>query len=224
MTVFVTSVEKHSEIKEYVLGLITDELLEGRAEGAPIAIDIPKEKINEWYGEAIEEFRQHRLTLEGDAETVFDPNIIWVNIYRKGCGMNTHKHPDWAFYSIHYLQKDEEHPHTQMSDSDEGEYSDPEAVEGDIIFFEGDQWHRVQENPIDKLRISIGMSATNIETRGQDLEEIRKIRNAKLAETDYWELPSQPDMTQEKIDYRQNLRDITDKYISLRNIIWPEKP
>ena len=31
-------------------------------------------------------------------------------------------------------------------------------------------------------------------------------------------------MTQEQADYRQSLRDSTDTYSSLDDVVWPEKP
>ena len=59
------------------------------------------------------------------------------------------------------------------------------------------------------------------------LDELRAERNAKLAETD-WEIV----MHKEKgtniptalKTYRQSLRDITDTYTSLDDVVWPEKP
>ena len=61
----------------------------------------------------------------------------------------------------------------------------------------------------------------------QELETLRQFRNAKLAETD-WEIV----MHKEKgtnipnalKTYRQALRDITDTYTSLDDVVWPEKP
>ena len=60
-----------------------------------------------------------------------------------------------------------------------------------------------------------------------NLEQLRAERNAKLAETD-WEIV----MHKEKgtnipaalKTYRQELRDITDTYTSLDDVVWPEKP
>jgi hypothetical protein len=59
------------------------------------------------------------------------------------------------------------------------------------------------------------------------LELLREERNAKLAETD-WEIV----MHKEKgtnipaalKTYRQALRDITETYTSLDDVVWPEKP
>ena len=59
------------------------------------------------------------------------------------------------------------------------------------------------------------------------LNAVRSVRNQKLAETD-WEIV----MHKEKgtniptalKTYRQSLRDITDTYTSLDDVVWPEKP
>ena len=59
------------------------------------------------------------------------------------------------------------------------------------------------------------------------LRDLRTTRNAMLAETD-WEIV----MHKEKgtniptalKTYRQALRDITDDYTSLNDVVWPEKP
>ena len=56
------------------------------------------------------------------------------------------------------------------------------------------------------------------------LDMLRSVRNAKLAETDWWELPSQSPMSDARTAYRQALRDITNTYSSLDDVVWPEKP
>lgn len=55
------------------------------------------------------------------------------------------------------------------------------------------------------------------------LEDLRAERNRLIAETDWW-ANSDRTMTQEQIDYRQALRDITNTYTSLDDVVWPEKP
>ena len=55
------------------------------------------------------------------------------------------------------------------------------------------------------------------------LNELRGERDKKLKETDLWGLRDYP-ATQEQLDYRQALRDITDHYSSLEDVIWPDKP
>lgn len=54
-------------------------------------------------------------------------------------------------------------------------------------------------------------------------ERLRQKRNEKLAETDWWVLPDRTP-TEEQLSYRQALRDITNTYSSLHNVVWPEKP
>lgn len=57
----------------------------------------------------------------------------------------------------------------------------------------------------------------------QTMNLLRKARNQKLAETDWW-ASSDLSMTPEQIAYRQALRDITDQYTSLNDVVWPTKP
>jgi len=58
---------------------------------------------------------------------------------------------------------------------------------------------------------------------GEGLRRLRKRRDAKLAQTDWWAL-SDRTMTAEQIAYRQALRDITNTYSSLDDVVWPTKP
>ena len=52
---------------------------------------------------------------------------------------------------------------------------------------------------------------------------LRMARDSLLAETDWWVLPDRTP-TQGQLDYRQALRDITNTYSSLDDVVWPEKP
>jgi len=56
-----------------------------------------------------------------------------------------------------------------------------------------------------------------------NLIALRKERNALLALTDWWAL-SDLTMTAAQTTYRQALRDITDTYTSLDDVVWPTKP
>ena len=56
------------------------------------------------------------------------------------------------------------------------------------------------------------------------LADLRRERNKKIAETDWWALPDSPTMTAEQTTYRQALRDITDTYSSLDDVVWPTQP
>ena len=57
----------------------------------------------------------------------------------------------------------------------------------------------------------------------EPLKLLREERDAKLAETDWW-ASSDLTMTAEQTAYRQALRDITDTYSSLDDVVWPTKP
>jgi len=71
-----------------------------------------------------------------------------------------------------------------------------------------------------------GTSFTNPEivlSAEDNLDRLRAKRNVKLAETDWW-ASSDLTMTPEQTTYRQALRDITNTYTSLDDVVWPEKP
>ena len=57
----------------------------------------------------------------------------------------------------------------------------------------------------------------------RDLEDLREKRNQLLVETDYFGF-SDVTMTDAMSTYRQALRDITDDYKSLNDVVWPTKP
>ena len=58
----------------------------------------------------------------------------------------------------------------------------------------------------------------------ENLEFVRQARNKLLADTDYWDASDTPAMSQAQIDYRQALRDITNTYSNLDEVVWPTKP
>ena len=57
----------------------------------------------------------------------------------------------------------------------------------------------------------------------QPLKELRAERDRRLAETDWWAVADRT-MTAEQTAYRQALRDITNSYTSLDDVVWPVKP
>lgn len=57
----------------------------------------------------------------------------------------------------------------------------------------------------------------------QKLEFLKEERNRKLTETDYLAL-SDNTLTDEMATYRQALRDITNTYSNLDDVVWPTKP
>lgn len=57
----------------------------------------------------------------------------------------------------------------------------------------------------------------------EPLKLLREERNKRIAETDWW-ASSDLTMTAERTAYRQALRDITNTYTSLDDVVWPVKP
>ena len=55
------------------------------------------------------------------------------------------------------------------------------------------------------------------------MKQLRAERNQRLANTDWW-ASSDLTMTAAQTAYRQALRDITDTYTSLDDVVWPEVP
>ena len=60
-------------------------------------------------------------------------------------------------------------------------------------------------------------------TAAEPMKALRAERNRRIAETDWWAL-SDVTMTAEQEAYRQALRDITNTYSSLDDVVWPTKP
>lgn len=61
------------------------------------------------------------------------------------------------------------------------------------------------------------------EIAATELRILRKLRDEKIAETDWW-ANSDITMSEEQRAYRQALRDITETYNSYLTVVWPTKP
>ncbi len=58
-----------------------------------------------------------------------------------------------------------------------------------------------------------------------DLDNLRRERNKLLVESDWTQLPDVPEELKNSWQsYRQALRDITNTYSSLRDVVWPTQP
>jgi len=57
----------------------------------------------------------------------------------------------------------------------------------------------------------------------RELDALRNLRDEKLSATDWW-ASSDLTMTAAQTSYRQALRDITETYTSLDDVVWPEEP
>ena len=74
-----------------------------------------------------------------------------------------------------------------------------------------------------------GVTWTQVKAKYDELEAaepmrlLRAERNQRLANTDWW-ASSDLTMTEAQTAYRQALRDITETYTSLDDVVWPEEP
>lgn len=99
------------------------------------------------------------------------------------------------------------------------------------VTYYGKPWHviNIEGDPNNGMELwqAIGMSESEKDSTIADfyLFKLRLERDRKLKETDW---VSGEDIPQSLKDlyfpYRQTLRDITDTYISIRDVVWPEKP
>ena len=60
-------------------------------------------------------------------------------------------------------------------------------------------------------------------TAAEPMKELRAERDRRIALTDWW-AGSDHTMTSAQTTYRQALRDITEDYSSLDDVVWPTKP
>jgi len=60
-------------------------------------------------------------------------------------------------------------------------------------------------------------------TAEEKMWQLRDERNQRLASTDWWVMPDRT-ATQAQLDYRQALRDITETYTGLDDVVWPDEP
>ena len=56
-----------------------------------------------------------------------------------------------------------------------------------------------------------------------NMQALRKLRNSKLQETDWWSCSDRV-MTAAQISYRQQLRDLTKTYSNISETVWPALP
>lgn len=83
------------------------------------------------------------------------------------------------------------------------------------------EWEDEREAP---TRVQIDTWGTEAETRIK-LRRLRLDRNGRLQETDWSQSADVPEETKTKWQtYRQALRDITEIYSSIDDVVWPTKP
>ena len=87
-------------------------------------------------------------------------------------------------------------------------------VNYDALMAAGEEARKNPDIAIDLTPEQIALDALNA---------LRRERDVKIAETDWWVLPDRTP-TQAQLDYRQALRDITNTYTSRDDVVWPTKP
>ena len=80
---------------------------------------------------------------------------------------------------------------------------------------EDDDWQGVTWNAVEDKLAELKAA--------EPLKLLREERNRRIAETDWW-ASSDLTMSDDRADYRQELRDITNIYTSLDDVVWPVKP
>lgn len=101
-----------------------------------------------------------------------------------------------------------------------------DEVTGAYVFngepvYENLEWITTEYTKPTEAEFEAGVTALE---NAEPLKMLRDVRNGKLAETDYWAYQDTTTMTQAQTDYRQALRDITNTYTSLDDVVWPTKP
>jgi hypothetical protein len=91
-----------------------------------------------------------------------------------------------------------------------GSTDDGSAIESDNSADWGVTWDEVNEKLQDL-------------TAAEPMKELRAERDKLIAATDWW-ASSDLTMTDAQTAYRQALRDITEDYDSLDDVVWPTKP
>lgn len=81
----------------------------------------------------------------------------------------------------------------------------------------------IPNNPEDKTFDGTNWADIEGIEEERNLFQLRQERNRLLAETDWWVLPDRT-ATQEQLDYREALRNITNIYSSLSDVVWPNNP
>ena len=76
---------------------------------------------------------------------------------------------------------------------------------------------------VDTSIVNEATNITNTKLLTYELDLLREKRDELLAITDWWVLPDRSPSTAQ-LTYRQALRDITQTYTSLSDVVWPSKP
>jgi hypothetical protein len=86
----------------------------------------------------------------------------------------------------------------------------------------GDELEWLDTKQVQPTEAEITAKIAELEA-AEPMRLLRVERNRRLASTDWW-ASSDLTMTAEQIAYRQALRDITENYTSLDDVVWPVEP
>lgn len=93
-------------------------------------------------------------------------------------------------------------------------YPTARSIVGDTVYDENDNVITIDDSFLTDLPDLESALALKI---------LRSERNQRLANTDWW-ASSDLTMTAAQTAYRQALRDITETYTSLDDVVWPQEP
>ena len=89
------------------------------------------------------------------------------------------------------------------------------VIRDDVI-----EWHDTEQSEPTEAEITAKIAELEA---AEPMRLLRAERNQRLANTDWW-ASSDLTMTAEQTAYRQALRDITNTYTSLDDVVWPTQP
>ena len=99
-----------------------------------------------------------------------------------------------------------------------------EVIENGKTYYRKPNWQEIIAEDIEK-QANREVSEYPIPSAEDDLSWLRRERDKRIAETDWTQLPDVPEQTKLKWQqYRQELRDITDLYSNMIDVVWPTKP
>jgi len=118
-----------------------------------------------------------------------------------------------AFAYFHGVTKEFQFTTAEASDCD---WND----EYEVAEFDAEGIYEVQ----DGVAVKVGQRTPfTFDLAAFEMERIRSMRNELITETDWW-ANADLTMTDGQTAYRQALRDITNTYTSLTDVVWPTKP
>ena len=99
-----------------------------------------------------------------------------------------------------------------------------EVIENGKTYYRKPNWQEIIAEDTEK-QANREVVDFPVPSEEDDLSWLRSERNRRIAETDWTQLPDVPEETKLKWEsYRQQLRDITNMYSNMAEVVWPDKP